>query len=146
MSFRQRLMLFTALAIAVTVAGASAAVWVVSKHELYKQLDQTLAVQAQGGDHGPFGGGNTLTIHPDGETTGNTAIPVTARALRAVRNGSSAYTLNTVIQKVRVRELVYPFPGGGGGVDRPRIRWHRPSTPCPGFASGFCSSAQSESQ
>ncbi len=57
MSFRQRLMLYTALAIAVTVAGASVAVWVVAKHELYAQLDQTLVVQAQSGGSGPFGGG-----------------------------------------------------------------------------------------
>ena len=41
-SFRLRLMLFTALAIAVTVTGASIAVWVVAKHELYSQLDQTV--------------------------------------------------------------------------------------------------------
>jgi two-component system sensor histidine kinase MprB len=115
MSFRQRLMLFTALAIAVTVAGASAAVWVVSKHELYKQLDQTLVVQAQNGDHGPFGSGNTLTIHTDGDRTGNSAIPVTARALRAAQNGT-AYTTNTTIQNLAVRELVASFPAGGAVI------------------------------
>ncbi|HEX4527206.1 MAG TPA: HAMP domain-containing sensor histidine kinase [Gaiellaceae bacterium] len=114
MSFRQRLMLFTALAIAVTVAGASAAVWVVAKHELYAQLDQTLLVQAQNSDHGPFGGGNTLTIHADGDRTGNNAIPVTSRALRVARGGSG-YTTNTTIEGVSARELVVqlPFPGGG---------------------------------
>ena len=50
-----------------TVAGASIAVWVVAKHELYAQLDQTLYTQATGG--GGFGGGNNLTevIHPDGD-------------------------------------------------------------------------------
>ena len=44
MNFRQRLMLLTVLAIAVTVTGTSFAVWVVAKHELYAQLDQTLVV------------------------------------------------------------------------------------------------------
>ncbi len=115
MSFRQRLMLLTALAIAVTVTGTSLAVWVIAKHELYAQLDQTLVVQASGGQHGPFGGGNNLTetIHTDGDPpSGQTAIPVTARA-RAVASGSeSQYYVNATIQKIRWRELVAPVPGG----------------------------------
>ena len=118
MSFRQRLMLFTALAIAVTVAGASFAVWVVSKHELYAQLYQTLIVQGTGTDHGPFGGSasnNTLTIHADGDPSrGNTAIPVTKRAI-AVANGSGNYFVNTTIQDIRLRELVFS-PGPGTAV------------------------------
>ena len=56
MSFRVRLTLYTAAAIAVTVTAASVAVWVIAKHELYAQLDKTLVVQASGSDHGPFGG------------------------------------------------------------------------------------------
>lgn len=118
MSFRKRLMLLTAAAIAVTVAGASIAVWVVAKHELYAQLDQTLVVQAAGGGHGYFGGGGnnwTETIHPGGVPTGQRAIPVTKRAL-AVANGSgSAYYVNTTIQKARWRELV-ASPGPGTAV------------------------------
>jgi two-component system, OmpR family, sensor histidine kinase MprB len=110
MSFRQRLMLLTAVAIAVTVAGASLAVWVIAKHELYKQLDQTLAVQAQSSDRGPFGGGNmnTVTVHSDGDRTGNLNIPITNRALHA----QSSYTINTTVQNVAARELVLPFSGG----------------------------------
>ncbi|MDX6424951.1 MAG: two-component system, OmpR family, sensor histidine kinase MprB [Gaiellaceae bacterium] len=108
-------MLLTALAIAVTVAGASLAVWVVSKHELYKQLDQILLVQAQGGDHGPFGSGNTLNIHADGDRTGNIAIPVTSGALAVSHGTAAGYTTNTTIQKIAVRELVVPL-GGGGAV------------------------------
>jgi two-component system, OmpR family, sensor histidine kinase MprB len=118
MSFRQRLMLFTALAIAVTVAGASAAVWVVAKHELYSQLDQTLAVQAASANHGPFGGGGsnyTLTIHPDGDRTGQLAIPVTKRALAVAHGTSGNYYVNTTIQNLRWRELVYS-PGPGSAV------------------------------
>jgi two-component system sensor histidine kinase MprB len=120
MSFRQRLMLYTALAIAVTVAGASLAVWVVAKHEIYSQLDQTLAVQAQGSNHDPFGGAGshwTETIHADGDRTGQLAIPVTARAL-AVANGTSRhyYYVNTTIQKIRWREIVVPIAGPGGGA------------------------------
>jgi len=43
LSFRARIALLTALAIAVTVTAASVAVWMIAKHELYSQLDQTLA-------------------------------------------------------------------------------------------------------
>ena len=73
MSFRQRLTLLTALAIAVTVAGASFAVWVVAKHELYTQLDQTLIVQAQAQSRRPLRRRQTaytVVIHQDGDVTG----------------------------------------------------------------------------
>ncbi len=46
MSFRARITLLTAVAIAVTVAGSSLAVWVIAKHELISQVDQTLYTQA----------------------------------------------------------------------------------------------------
>ena len=53
-------MLLTAIAIAVTVAGASVALWVVAKHELFAQVDATLQTQAvlaiRGPNNGPFGG------------------------------------------------------------------------------------------
>ncbi len=117
MSFRVRLTLYTAAAIAVTVTAASIAVWVIAKHELYAQIDKTLYVQAAGGDHGPFGGNNwTLTIHPDGDRTGQTAIPLTARAL-AVANGTKpGYYTSTTIQSHRWRELVASTGPSGGAV------------------------------
>ena len=47
----------TAMAIAVTVAATSAAVWVVAKHQLLTQVDQTLQQRAnaiaRSSDHGP---------------------------------------------------------------------------------------------
>ena len=43
LSFRLRVTLLTAVAIAITVSATSATVWVISKHELYKQLDQSLS-------------------------------------------------------------------------------------------------------
>ena len=113
MSFRQRLMLFTALAIAVTVAGASIAVWVVAKHELYAQLDDTLYVQAIGGSHGPFGGSSnpyTENVHADGDHNG--PIPVNARILAVAAGTANGYYTNTTIQNNRWRELVLPVDGG----------------------------------
>jgi two-component system sensor histidine kinase MprB len=117
-SFRGRLTLYTAAAIAVTVTAASLAVWVIAKHELFSQLDKTLLVQAAGGDHGPFGGGNnwTLTIHADGDRNGNRAIPVTARALAVASGTRSGYFTSTTIQNHRWRELVAPLGPGGGAV------------------------------
>jgi two-component system sensor histidine kinase MprB len=112
LSFRARIALLTAVAIAVTVAGASFAVWVVAKHELFSQLDSTLITQA----HSPFGGnGLTLVIGPDGDRHGAPFIPVTQRALKvAASNGAAnAYYVNTTIQQIPVRELVAPTTGGG---------------------------------
>ena len=108
LSFRQRVALLTALAIALTVAAASAAVWVVSKKELYDQLDSTLALQA-GTQTGPWGGVNTIVIHPDGSVTGRLAatIPITQR-IRQVATGSGPdyFFTNSVISGDPARELV----------------------------------------
>jgi two-component system, OmpR family, sensor histidine kinase MprB len=112
MSFRQRLMLFTATAIALTVAGASIGVWFVAKHELFDQLDQTLQTQAVTPGNG-FGGSNTLVIHPDGDQTGQHLIPVTQRALAVANGQQNGYYANTTIAGHRWRELVAPVPGGG---------------------------------
>jgi two-component system sensor histidine kinase MprB len=116
LSFRQRVTLLTAVAIAVTVAAASGAVWIVAKHELYDQLDTTLAQQQIG--TGPFGSGGiyTVVIHPDGDVTGALAgqIPITRRIRAALSTGDYFFT-NTVVQGVPVRELVSAH-GGGGAV------------------------------
>ncbi len=119
MSFRARIALLTAVAIAVTVAATSFAVWVVAKHELFSQLDSTLVFQANSGAHSPFGGnGLTLVIGPDGDRHGAPFIPVTQRALKvATSNGTaSAYYANTTIQQIPVRELVAPTTGGGAVI------------------------------
>jgi len=114
MSFRQRVTLLTALAIAVTVAGTSVAVWMIAKHELYAQLDNTVAVQAATGTHGFFGHGNNPNselIASDGTTNG--PIPVTKRAIAvAAGTGSQYYYVSTTIQGKRWRELVQQYAPG----------------------------------
>ena len=110
MSFRQRITLLTALAIALTVAGSSLAVWLVAKHELYAQLDQTLSFQAS--STGPYGGRLTEVIHPDGETTG-LPLPVSQRALTVANGNASDYYTNTKLGGVRFRELVIPTQPAG---------------------------------
>jgi len=111
MSFRQRLMLLTALAIAATVAGASLAVWFVAKHELYDQLDQTLNIQAN--SSGPYGGLLTVVIHPDGDRSGPPQLPVSERALEVASGNSPGYYANTTVEGVPVREIVVPKPPAG---------------------------------
>jgi two-component system, OmpR family, sensor histidine kinase MprB len=116
-SFRARVTLLVAVAIGVTVAAASAAVWVVAKHELYDQLDSTLATQANTG--GPFGHGSVLTmvIDPSGEINGNpglvSLIPITAR-VRSVVNGksNSFYASTETTTNVPIRELVLRHDDG----------------------------------
>jgi len=118
LSFRARIALLTALAIAVTVTAASVAVWMIAKHELYSQLDQTLVFQAQNAVHSPFGaGGNGLTmvIHPDGERSG-VNIPVTQRALRVASGDGGAYYSNATIGVYQWRELVAPTQPAGAIV------------------------------
>jgi two-component system, OmpR family, sensor histidine kinase MprB len=110
MSFRQRLMLYTAVAIAVTVSGASVAVWLIAKHELYAQLDQTLSFQAN--QTGPYGGRLTEVIHPDGDVTG-LPLPVSQRAQDVAAGKEPGYYADTTIAGVAVRELVVPTEPAG---------------------------------
>jgi two-component system sensor histidine kinase MprB len=108
-SFRARVTLLVAVAIAVTVAAASTAVWFVAKHELYDQLDSTLRTQASTG--GPFGHGNILTmvIDEDGDVSGPIAsyIPITARIRSVVAGESTGFYANArTTTDIPIRELV----------------------------------------
>ena len=114
MSFRVRLTLLVALAIALTVSAASAAVWIVAKHELLTQFDQKLEQAISG--HGPsFDNRGTYTtyIQVDGTPRGD-GLPVTARALR-VASGKSlkAYFTDATVKDTtgatfHLRELIAP--------------------------------------
>jgi two-component system, OmpR family, sensor histidine kinase MprB len=107
MSFRRRVTLMTALAIAATVAGTSIAVWLVAKHALVGQVDQALARQI-GFARGPF----TEVIDANGGRSG-AAIPVTKRATSLASGSGSAYYANVTIDHTHFRELVAPVEGGG---------------------------------
>jgi two-component system sensor histidine kinase MprB len=111
-SFRQRIALLTAAAIAVTVAGVSVVVWLVAKHELYAQLDATLIQQAR--SSGPLGGRLTVVVHADGDQSGELAgyLPITDH-IRAVAAGTAnGYFTNLTVKGVKLREVVVPTPGG----------------------------------
>ena len=121
MTFRARLTLYVAAAIAMTVAAASLAVWVVAKHELLTQFDRTLYQQATG-EHGPAPfGHNTFTtyIRPDGSTVG-APLPVSARALRVAtgKDSHSYFTDANVADKsgntFHFREFIAPTTDEAG--------------------------------
>jgi two-component system sensor histidine kinase MprB len=115
LSFRQRVALLTALAIAVTVAASAAAVWVIAKHELYDQIDSTLRVQAATGSRGFFGHGqaNTAVIDAAGQPTPASApIPVTPRAVLVANGHAGEFYVSTTIRGERWREYVAPIQGG----------------------------------
>jgi len=118
LSFRARIALLTAVAIAVAVTGASVVVWMIAKHELYSQLDSTLIFQAQSSLQGPFGGGNpfTVIIGPDGDRHGSRLIPISERALRVANGTSNTYYATTTVAQTPVRELVAGTPGGGAVI------------------------------
>ena len=114
MSFRVRLTLLVALAIAATVSAASVAVWVVSKHELLTQFDQKLYAQATSG-HGPSPfDRNTFTTFIQTNGTARGMVPATPRALRlaANKNGSAYFTdanvVDTTGTSFHLRELIAP--------------------------------------
>jgi two-component system sensor histidine kinase MprB len=119
MSFRLRLTLYVAAAIAVTVAAASIAVWVVAKHELLTQFDRTMIQQATEG-HGPspFDPNTIVTfIHPDGTISGH--LPVSKRAMQvATGKRTDAYLTDANVKDstgkaFHLREYISPTSDGG---------------------------------
>ena len=110
MSFRARVTVLVALAIGVTVAAASVAVWATAKHELLDQVNAALAAQVT--DPHP-GGPFTLFVGRDGDRRGNALIPVTTRAAKLAASGAtSIYYDDVTIQGSRFRELVVGTTNG----------------------------------
>jgi two-component system sensor histidine kinase MprB len=112
-SFRVRLTLMVATAIAITVAAASAVVWVVAKHQLRSGVDQTLATQAQlavAGHNDPFSRLYYIVLRGDGSVERSTfpfTVPITARARQVAASGApTSYYMDTTINGTHVRELV----------------------------------------
>ncbi len=102
MSFRQRVTVLVAAAIAVTVAATSFAVWMVSKHELLQQVDQSLA--QPGGRFAPL----TVLVAPNGSAAGPLAgaVPVTSQVLAVARGEAEPYFATISVAGIPVREFV----------------------------------------
>jgi two-component system, OmpR family, sensor histidine kinase MprB len=120
-SFRQRLTLFTAAAIAVTVTGASLALWIVAKHQLRAGVDETLrtqAVLAFAGHNDPFGIRIPyVVLHQDGSLDRATMdVPITAGERRVATGAQGSYFEDTTINGIHARLLVAAIPQGGAVV------------------------------
>ena len=106
MSFRARVTVLVAIAIGLTVAAASVAVWVTARHELLRQVDRTLLQQDPGGPLSEF-------VDPEGGLHGRTFIPVSSDALKVARGNMDGYYATISIDGAQFRELVRPVETGG---------------------------------
>ena len=106
MTFRQRLMLLTAVAIAVTVAATSFAVWQIAQHQLIAQVDASLASGSS-----PYARFNSMVVGPDGSRIG-LELPVTKRMLSVANGATSDYFASTSVSGVHIREYVSGGPSG----------------------------------
>src|SRR3954471_6011710 len=120
MSFRTRLTLLVALAIAITVAAASAVVWVVAKHQLRSQVDATLVTQAglaAAGHNDPFTRLSFIVLHPDGTVDRQTLnAPVTDAERQGAIAVRGSFFQDTTSDDVHARVLVDALSHGGAVI------------------------------
>jgi two-component system sensor histidine kinase MprB len=123
-SFRLRLTLFAAAAIALTVAGASAALWAVARHELLGQVDQTLNNQAELATrgHGAFFNASVpyTIINRDGTIAaggliGQGGLPLT-KAERKVASGAPDFYSDMSTEGFHIRILTAELHRGNSVV------------------------------
>jgi len=115
-SFRLRVTLLVAIAIAFTVAAASVAVWFIARHELRSQVDQALLAQASSPTRpGPYDQTVRTFIDPDGGVHGS-SLPVDARAKQLAAHGGRYYFTDDRVNDFHLRELVAPIEGGGAVI------------------------------
>jgi two-component system sensor histidine kinase MprB len=146
MSFRARLALVAAAAVALAVVAASAVVYFVVKDELYSSVDSSLRRSMELIQHGPvFGftegptqpgvfGGYPQALREDGATCcGNLKLPVTRHDLEVARGTSGTYYANAHVGGNHVRIITFPYgPSFAVQIAKPldetdrslaRIRW-----------------------
>jgi two-component system, OmpR family, sensor histidine kinase MprB len=143
MSFRARLTLVAAAAVALAVVLASAVVWLVVRNQLYRQLDRGLKGGAAELAHAPLhpeqapdgsmyldgvpgpilGADYIQVVKSDGSTLrpyGATApIPVDDRTRDATRGEGGVYFSDTKVAGTRMRLLTVPGQGFAIQVSRP---------------------------
>lgn len=117
MTFRQRLMLLTAVAIAVTVAATSFAVWQIAQHQLIAQVDASLASGSS-----PYARLLSMEVASDGSHAGAISVPVTRRMLSVANGSANSYFASTTVQGIHIREYVTPNPPVGATVVVTRLQ------------------------
>ncbi|MGN6799674.1 MAG: ATP-binding protein [Gaiellaceae bacterium] len=105
MSFRVRVTLLVAIAIALTVSTASIVMWETAKHELVSEVDSNLRDQ-----RGPF----ALGVTSDGQVTGGLAgyLKVSPELRKLARSGGEPYYADGTLQGQHIREYAQAVPGG----------------------------------
>jgi two-component system sensor histidine kinase MprB len=125
MTFRVRLALVAAAAVALAVVGASALVYVVVRNELYGSVDNALRQAAAHVSQEPIGKvffgqpfENTYVqvVRSDGECRAHEisacAIPVASSAREVARRGSGAYMASVYADGIHLRTLTFPYAAG----------------------------------
>jgi two-component system sensor histidine kinase MprB len=119
-SFRVRLTLLVALAIAITVAAASLVVWVVAKHQLRSQVDATLVTQANlaaAGHNDPFTQLRFIILRSDGSVDRQTVNwPVTAAEQQVATGRQRSFFRDTAIGGIHARLFVGALDRGGAVI------------------------------
>jgi two-component system, OmpR family, sensor histidine kinase MprB len=150
MSFRARLALVAAAAVALAVVAASGVVYFVVKDELYSSVDASLRSSMEHIQRGPgfdftegppqpgVFGGYPQAVRQDGVTCckrqgENLTLPVTQHDLSVARGESNTYYENAKVGGNHVRIITFPYqPGFAVQIARPldetdralaRIRW-----------------------
>ena len=151
MSFRARLALVAAAAVALAVVAASAVVYFVVRDELYSSVDASLRSSMEHIQHGPVvrlhgaarrsrasSAGTRRSVRQDGVTCckrqgESLPLPVTNHDLSVARGQNGAYYTDARVGGSHVRILTFPYqPGFAVQIARPldevdrslaRIRW-----------------------
>jgi two-component system, OmpR family, sensor histidine kinase MprB len=125
MSFRARLALVAAVAVALAVVVASGVVYLVVKDELYSSVDTSLQSSMERLQHGPVFdftegppqpgvfGGYPQAVRQDGVTVGgNLKLPVTGHDLSVARGQSDTYYATARVGGNHVRIITFPYQPG----------------------------------
>jgi two-component system sensor histidine kinase MprB len=125
-TLRLRLTLVASAVVAVVVAAASLTTYFVMRHELYKQVDSTLAQHV---DHlrqnpndvvrdlGPFGNDFVTVVTPSGTIAVGAVLPIDTRVKRVASGHGKSFFRDTSApdregHKVSLRQTVVPVAGG----------------------------------
>ncbi len=128
MTLRLRLTLVAAGVVAIVLGAASVTTFFVMRHDLYKQVDDSIGAHAALLQHDPraafrgfdeYANDVVVFIGPTGQPLNGAEFPVSAD-VKAVASGKvgTPFFDNTVIQKIHVREAVAPLHGGAVVVAR----------------------------
>jgi two-component system sensor histidine kinase MprB len=120
-SFRLKVTLLTALAIAVTVAGASLAVWVIAKHQFRGQVDRDLQAQAyqaatSHGPGGPLGQIPYAIIDSTGNRVRGFELPINAAEKKVAAGTLGVYYADQTIDGTHARVYAAPIRSADGGA------------------------------